>query len=287
MKRFFRTLAIVLCLSMFTPLVAPIVGTETVQAATKAKTKIKLNCTQKTIYEGETFKLKITGAKKKVKWSSSNKNVATVSSKGVVTGIDGGDDKRTCKIYATVDKKKYTCKVTICGGVDIVCIDSAIFEDDSEPIICEGQTVRLKLTNPNVKPIWTSSNPEAISVTEDGLVKGINGGENKGDNKKCTITATVGKKSYTYDITVKASYISTTEITIPADIGLVELRIENLYNYKITWTSTDENIVPINDKHTNRLSFWFKTPGTATVTATTENNKTFQCVFTITPNMYQ
>ena len=283
MKRFFRTLAIVLCLSMFTPSVVTI--TETVEAATKPK--IKLNCTQKTIYEGETFKLKITGTKKKVKWSSSNKKIATVSSKGVVTGIDGGNTEKTCKIYATVGKKKYTCKVTICGGVNIVCIDSAIFEDDSEPIICEGQTVRLKLTNPNVKPIWTSSNPEAISVTEDGLVKGINGGENKGDSKKCTITATVGKKSYTYDITVKASYISATEITIPADIGLVELRIENLYNYKITWTSTDENIVPINDKHTNRLSFWFKTPGTATVTATTENNKTFQCVFTITPNMYQ
>ena len=284
MKKFIKALAVILCLSMIAPTVS-ITITETVEAATKPK--IKLNCTQKTIYEGETFKLKITGTKKKVKWSSSNKKIATVSSKGVVTGIDGGDDKRTCKIYATVDKKKYTCKVTICGGVNIVCIDSAIFEDDSDPIICEGQTVRLKLTNPNAKPIWTSSNPEAISVTEDGLVKGINGGENKGDSKKCTITATVGKKSYTYDITVKASYISATEITIPADIGVVELRIENLYNYKITWTSTDENIVPINDKHTNILSFWFKTPGTATVTATTENNKTFQCVFTITPNMYQ
>ena len=283
MKKFIKTLAIVLCLTMFAPLVVPI--TETVEAATKPK--IKLNFTQRTIYEGETFKLKVTGTKKKVKWSSSNKKIATVSSKGVVTGIDGGNTEKTCKIYATVGKKKYTCKVTICGGGNIVCIDSAIFEDDSEPIICEGQTVRLKLTNPNVKPIWTSSNPEAISITEDGLVKGINGGENKGDSKKCTITATVGKKSYTYDITVKASYISATEITIPADIGLVELRIENLYNYKITWTSTDENIVPINDKHTNRLSFWFKTPGTATVTATTENNKIFQCVFTITPNMYQ
>ena len=283
MKRFIKVFAIVLCLSLFTPSVVPI--TKTVEAATKPK--IKLNCTQKTIYEGETFKLKITGTKKKVKWSSSNKNVATVSSKGLITGIDGGNTVKTCKIYATVDKKKYTCKVTIRGGVSIICSNSDMFEEESEPMICEGQTAQLKLTNPNVKPIWTSSNPEAISVTEDGLVKGINGGENKGDSKKCTITATVGKKSYTYDITVKASYISATEITIPADIGLVELRIENLYNYKITWTSTDENIVPINDKHTNRLSFWFKTPGTATVTATTENNKTFQCVFTITPNMYQ
>ena len=284
MKKFIKALAVILCLSMIAPTV-PITITETVEAATKPK--IKLNCTQKTIYEGEMFKLKITGTKKKVKWSSSNKNVATVSSKGVVTGIDGGDTVKICKIYATVDKKKYTCKVTICGRVNIVCIDSAMFEEDSEPTICEGQTVRLKLTNPNVKPIWTSSNPEAISVTDDGLVKGINGGENKGDSKKCTITATVGKKSYTYDITVKASYISATEITIPADIGIVVLEIKNLYDTKVSWTSTDESIVPVNDKYANELSFWFKKPGTATVTATTENNKTFQCVFTITPNMYQ
>ena len=284
MKKFIKTLAIVLCLTMFAPLVVPI--TETVEAATKPK--IKLNFTQRTIHEGETFKLKVTGTKQKVKWSSSNKNVATVSSKGIVTGIDGGTTEKTCKIYAKVCGKKYTCKVIICGGVSIVCNDIFAYgEKDAEPIICEGQTVQLKLTNPNVKPIWTSSNPEAISVTSDGLVNGINGGENKGDSEKCTITATVGKKSYTYDITVKASYISATEITIPTDIGIVLLKIENLYNTKITWTSTDENIVPINDKYANELSFWLRKPGTATVTATTENNKTFQCVFTITPNMYQ
>lgn len=90
MKKFIKTLAIVLCLTMFAPLVVPI--TETVEAATKPK--IKLNFTQRTIYEGETFKLKVTGTKQKVKWSSSNKNAATVSSKGIVTGIDGGTTEK-------------------------------------------------------------------------------------------------------------------------------------------------------------------------------------------------
>ena len=65
MKKFMRTLAIVLCLSMFSPSVVPIAGTETVHAA--SKTKIKLNRTNKTMYEGDTFRLKITGTKKKVK----------------------------------------------------------------------------------------------------------------------------------------------------------------------------------------------------------------------------
>ena len=105
MKKFFRTLAIILCLGIITPLVVPNIGSETVQA----KTKIKLNCTKKTIYKGDIFKLKITGTKKKVKWSSSNKTIATVSSKGVVKGIGEG----TAKITAKVGKKKYTCKVNV------------------------------------------------------------------------------------------------------------------------------------------------------------------------------
>ena len=49
MKKFVKALAIVLCLSMFTPTVVPVVGIETVQAATKEKTKVKLNYTKKII----------------------------------------------------------------------------------------------------------------------------------------------------------------------------------------------------------------------------------------------
>lgn len=108
MKKLLRTLAIVLCLSMITPAAAnPLV--EKVEAATK----IKLNYKTKTIYEGQSFRLKISGTKKKVKWSSANKKIATVSSKGLVKGKDGGKTKRTVKITATVSGKKYVCKVTV------------------------------------------------------------------------------------------------------------------------------------------------------------------------------
>ena len=105
MKKFIKALAIVLCLSTVTPVVAPSIGVETVEAATK----IKLNCTKKTIEEGESFKLKISGTKKKVKWSSSNKKVAMVTDKGNVNGIGEG----SAKITATVSGKKYSCKVTV------------------------------------------------------------------------------------------------------------------------------------------------------------------------------
>ena len=74
-----------------------------------AANKIKLNKTKATIYTGKTVTLKLKNNKNKVKWSSSNKKIAIVSSKGKVKG------KKTGKvtIIAKVGKKKYKCKVTV------------------------------------------------------------------------------------------------------------------------------------------------------------------------------
>ena len=55
MKKFIKALAIVLCLTMTTPSVVSDIGIETVQA----KQKVKINYTKKTMYVGDTFKLKI------------------------------------------------------------------------------------------------------------------------------------------------------------------------------------------------------------------------------------
>ncbi len=75
----------------------------TASAAVKiSKKSVTLTKTQKTT-------LKISGTKKKVKWSSSKKSVASVSSKGVVTAKKKG----TATITAKVGSKKYTCKVTV------------------------------------------------------------------------------------------------------------------------------------------------------------------------------
>lgn len=100
-KGFKGLLSILLCLV----LIAQCVSVENISAATK----VKINKTKASIYVGKTVQLKISGTKKKVTWKSSNKKVATVTSKGKVKGVKKG----TAKITATVSKKKYVCKVTI------------------------------------------------------------------------------------------------------------------------------------------------------------------------------
>lgn len=76
---------------------------------TDAKKTVKLNKSKLTVQTGKTTKLKLQNTKKKVKWSSKNKKVATVNSNGVVKGIAVG--KTT--IIAKCNKKKYVCKVTV------------------------------------------------------------------------------------------------------------------------------------------------------------------------------
>ena len=70
---------------------------------------VKLN--KKTVYlaKGKTVKLKVKGTKAKVKWSSSNKKIATVSKSGKVKGKKIGK----CTITAKVKGKKLKCKVIV------------------------------------------------------------------------------------------------------------------------------------------------------------------------------
>ena len=70
---------------------------------------IKINTINKTLNVGKKYTLKISGTKKKIKWSSSNTKIATVSSKGKVTAKKKGK----CTITAKIGKKKYKCIITV------------------------------------------------------------------------------------------------------------------------------------------------------------------------------
>ena len=77
--------------------------------STNAKKVVKLNKSKLTLQTGKTSKLKLKNTKKKVKWSSKNKKVATVSRKGVVKAVSVGKTTITAKS----GKKRYSCKVTV------------------------------------------------------------------------------------------------------------------------------------------------------------------------------
>lgn len=74
-----------------------------------AAKKVTLNRKKVVITVGKKVKLKLKNTKKKVKWTSLNKAVASVNKKGLVKAKKKG----TAKIRAKVGRKKYICKITV------------------------------------------------------------------------------------------------------------------------------------------------------------------------------
>lgn len=75
----------------------------------QTKTTSKLNKTAVSLASGEKANLKLSNNKEKIIWVSSDKKVATVNSKGVVTAKKQG----TAYIYAIAKHKLYKCKVSV------------------------------------------------------------------------------------------------------------------------------------------------------------------------------
>lgn len=86
----------------------------------KKVTKINLNKTAESVVLGKTLRLSASispsdAANKQVRWKSSNKNVATVSSNGLVRSKGYGTATITCTAKDGSGKKA-SCKITVCPG---------------------------------------------------------------------------------------------------------------------------------------------------------------------------
>ena len=199
-RSFLAVCACVLATSIATPsegITTP-VSAVTVQAATKKAVSLKV--TGKTVGVGQSVKLKATATKgAKLTYKSSNKSVATVSSKGVVTGKKPG----SVKITVTAKKSKYkTVKKTV--TVKIVKGSQTITASNQSLVI--GQNKKIGATA-KTKLSYKSSNSKVVTVSKSGSLKATGIGTAKititatgnGSYKKAsrTITVTVTKKNET------------------------------------------------------------------------------------------
>lgn len=155
---------------------------------TYEEAKFSLDVTEKTLYvKGkDTVTLKAdTNLSDKITWSSSNKKVATVNSKGVVTAKAKG----TAVIIATCGEYKATCKVSVKTPTLKLAKTSASIK--------VGKKTTIKATaTPTGTVKYTSSNKKIATVSSKGVVTG----KKKGTAK---ITVTCNGVSKTFKVTVK------------------------------------------------------------------------------------
>ena len=134
-----------------------------------AKGKVKLNKKKITLTIGSKYKLKLKNYKKKVRWKSSNKKVASVSKKGKVTAKKKG----TAKITAIAGKKKYVCKVIVkkskrsSNNPSTVVPSTAPAVTSATPATTPGSTpLTTPTTTPDSTPLATpTAVPSSTPVT--------------------------------------------------------------------------------------------------------------------------
>ena len=188
---------------------ASVVAANTDSQAKKVSVKKVKATTEagKTAYVAKGKKVKITTTvtvkpnkkgNKKVTYKTSNKKVATVSSKGYIKGVKAGKAKITV-VSKKNKKKKAVVKVVVKkAAVKKVKLNSGNFN------LAVGSKKSLKATitpkkNVSKKVVWKTSNKKVATVTSKGVVKGIGEGTatitckaTDGSGKKASVKVTVG-----------------------------------------------------------------------------------------------
>ena len=170
----------------------------TVQKAAVKTTKITTTTKSLTLAKGATYKklassIAVTPvtSKEKVTYSSSNKKVATVSSKGVIKAKKAGTAKITVKSGSK--KVVVTVKVTGVKTTNLSGVPAA-------KSVSKGKSFKIKAIatpkNTDEKIAFKSSNKKVVTVTSKGVVKGLKKGT-------ATITVQSGSKKMTCKVTVK------------------------------------------------------------------------------------
>ena len=136
---------------------------------------VKLSKKKLTLFVGKAYTLSVSGTSKKVKWSSSKKSVATVTSKGKIKAKKKG----TAVITAKIGKKKLKCKVTVKQPVKKIKLNKTTITLKKKGASYQLKATALPKTANNRKVTWTSSNNAVARVSSKGVVTAIGNGTSK------------------------------------------------------------------------------------------------------------
>mgnify|MGYP002613915645 CR=1 FL=1 len=211
---------------------------------------ITLNQNSVTLAEGNSLQLTATVApsnasNKTLAWESANPEIATVDTNGKVNALKQGSTLITVK---STDGSNISVSCTI----NVVKLVSEIILNETELILNEGATSQLTAilsadaNNPSL--VWTSSNEDVATVSQDGLVTAISKGSaiitakaTDGSNVSASCSVTVVKlvsSIHISDTSIDMKLGEQTTITahaLPADATNPYLR----------WYSENERIATV------------------------------------------
>ena len=241
----------------------------------KDKATIDLSATDKTTQLSVTYNPKTSDTKTKITWTSSNPNIASVSTSGLVTGKAIGSTVITAE---TENGKKATCTVAVIKNITSLTVSA------SKTTLETGNTMQvtanIQPTDTTEKITWSSKNTGVATVDPS---TGVVTGKSNGTVEIVAKSSTTGKTaSVTIKVQTSPQGISLNKTSETLDMsGTKTLQLSvtaynpttSNVNTGITWSSSNSNIASVS---TSGL-VTAKTNGKATITATTTNGKTASC----------
>ena len=186
---------------------------------------ISLKAKLTTLEVGSTTTLSISGTKKKVSWSSSNKSYVKVDTKGKVTAVKKG----SATITATVSGKKLKLKINVVEKTALSCSTITLNVGKRDFVRVNGKdTGAIKTAT------WTTSAPKVASVDKTGVITGIKKGT-------ATITASIHGKKYSCKVTVNDKIaLSNTALTLTQ--GKTQALSFKNVKCRAIWSSNNKNV---------------------------------------------
>jgi len=237
----------------------------TITAVKTDYTKITLSNTSKTLFIGEAFTLKAdtNTSVKKVKFKSSNTNIAKVDSNGKITAVAAGNANIT--VYDNTGVVTAVCKVTVISKDTITLSHSKVTLNAGSSF-----TVTANKSNSSMNLKWSSSN-EKVAGVYNGKISGLSKG-----TAIITVSDTTGKISAKCTVTVNAVSsgnvrVSRSSVTTNAGKSVLIKGCNGS-----SWSTTDSNIATVS----NGLILT-KNPGKAAVTFSDKYGNKAICIVNV------
>lgn len=213
-----------------------------------------------------------TATNKDVTWKSSNKKIAKVNSKGVVTGVKEGK----CRIIVTAadgSGASAECELRVITATESIDIDPTMTY--IELLVGETKTIQFEKdpSNATYPPAWTSSEESIAIVNKKGMITGIKAGTTTviataPDNPEITgtIVVKVINPVNATNITLNKSEI----VMIPGETQSVVASFQpGNITEEYTWSSDNSFVATVDAKTGTIIA---KSIGTANITIMTKQS---------------
>ena len=220
----------------------------------------------------------------KLIWKSSNSKIVSVDENGKIKGLASGKAVIT---VTSSNGKKATCQVEVVK--DEVNVKKIRLVPNRSSIDVGKMTQIVALIEPknatNRDLVWTSSDTKIATVDSKGFVKGLKEGTvtitAKTKDGKVIANVTIKIKSKEMPKQIESLSFSQDNVSVKKGDTqklIVTIKPSELSSSKLTWESSDKNIVTV-DSNGNIKGI---NVGKATITVTSSNGKKATCTVNVT-----